>query len=181
MVAPTMAIRFDANNSAVFVNSYREGMLARVGHDVTFRVTRYYVDVDPNTLMMDAHFDATSLKIERATADGKTPSDVSDKDRAEIESNAAKDVLKSDQFPEVRFQSTHVAPAGPGQYHVTGNLTLRGQTRQIQFATRSENGRQIADIKINQPDYGIEQFKALLGALKIRNDLDIHIELPWQG
>ena len=176
-----MAIRFDASNSAVLVSSYREGLLARVGHDVTFRVDRYYIDVDPNTLTVDAHFDATSLRLERATADGKTPSDVSVKDRAEIESNAAKDVLKAGQFPEVHFQSTHVAPAGPGAYHVTGNLTLRGHTRQIQFATRSKNGSQVADIKINQPDFGIEQFKALLGTLKIRPDLDVRVELPWQG
>ncbi|HEU4536897.1 MAG TPA: YceI family protein [Polyangiaceae bacterium] len=176
-----MTIRFDASNSAVFVNSYREGMLARVGHDVTFRVHQYTVEVDPNTLMMNARFDATSLKLERATADGKTPSDVSDKDRKEIESNAAKDVLKADKFPEVLFQSTQVTPLGPGQYQVKGNLTLRGQTREIQFNTHSENGRQVADIKINQPDFGIEQFKALLGALKIRPELDIRVELPWQS
>jgi polyisoprenoid-binding protein YceI len=176
-----MAIRFDASNSAVFVNSYREGLAARVGHDVTFRVHNYYVDVDPNTLQMAAQFDATSLRVERATADGKTPSEVSPKDKAEIEANAANDVLKASQFPSIQFQSTHVAPVGPGQYQVTGNLTLRGQTRQIQFNTRAENGRQVADIKINQPDYGIEKFKALLGALKIRDDIDIHIELPWQG
>jgi hypothetical protein len=173
-----MTVRYDASNSLVLVRAYREGVLARVGHDVSFRVARYRIDVDPEALALDARFEADSLRLERAASGGGAPSDVSAADRAEIEANAARGVLQAERFPEVRFRSTRVEPAGGG-YRVAGELTLRGRTRAIQFTTRDERGRQVADVSVSQPDFGIAPFKALLGALRVRPDVDVRVELPW--
>jgi polyisoprenoid-binding protein YceI len=45
------------------------------------------------------------------------------------------DFLEVRQYPKATFQSTDIAPTeeGAGQYHVTGDLTLHGVTKQIRF------------------------------------------------
>jgi len=41
------------------------------------------------------------------------------------------DFFEADKYPEIRFESTKVEKAGDGELTVTGNLTMKGVTRQI--------------------------------------------------
>ena len=67
--------------------------------------------------------------------------DVSEKDRAEIqETMLGPKVLDAGRFPEIRFRSTAVEPAGAGRWTVRGDLTLHGQTRPVKLDVQSQNG-----------------------------------------
>jgi polyisoprenoid-binding protein YceI len=54
-----------------------------------------------------------------------------------------RDHLRSDHFfatatyPTADFRLREVRPAGPGQYDVLGDLTLRGRTHPVRFAARA--------------------------------------------
>jgi polyisoprenoid-binding protein YceI len=87
-------------------------------------------------------------------------------------------VLHSNQHPVVRFESTAVTPLDDGGYDISGNLTLHGVTRPISTRTRVENGRQVAEVQIHQPDFGIKPFKAMLGTLKVQPDVRVRCSVP---
>ena len=45
------------------------------------------------------------------------------------------DFFAMDEYPEIRFQSTGIEAKGDDTYQVTGDLTIRGETRSVTFDT----------------------------------------------
>jgi hypothetical protein len=168
--------QFDASSAECLVYTSKDGLLSALGHDLTIRVTSFSVDVDASSLAIQARFDAGSLKVVSATHGGPS-GDVTDDDKRKIEGNIVNEVLKTSSFPEIRFVSTSVTPSDGG-FRVTGELTLHGQTRPLTVQSRPEGGKQVAKIEINQPDYGIKPYSAMLGALKIKPTVTVQIALP---
>jgi polyisoprenoid-binding protein YceI len=41
------------------------------------------------------------------------------------------DFLDVERYPEIRFESTHIEPLGGPKYRITGELTIRDQTRAV--------------------------------------------------
>jgi polyisoprenoid-binding protein YceI len=62
---------------------------------------------------------------------------------------------------------------------LTGELTLHGKTRPLTVTTRAVDGRQVAELALHQPDYGIKPYSAMLGTLKIRPELKLRVSVPW--
>jgi polyisoprenoid-binding protein YceI len=63
---------------------------------------------------------------------------------------------------------------------VAGNMTITGTTRPVNVSL-NVNGTQItAATKISQKDFGIKPFSAMLGAIKLRDDVDFEltVDLP---
>jgi polyisoprenoid-binding protein YceI len=73
---------------------------------------------DLATAVVDATIDAASITTREPQRDTHLKSP---------------DFFAVSQFPTLTFQSTKVAPAGPGKLLMTGNLTIRGVTRQVVF------------------------------------------------
>jgi polyisoprenoid-binding protein YceI len=170
--------RYDATNAELFVFTFKEGLLSAIAHDLKIHVTRFSVEVNDARSSLELKADARSLKVQHALQAGApNPGALSDSDKQKIEKNITDDVLQSDKHPEIRFVSTAIAPAGDG-FSITGNLTLHGITRSISVSTRAEGGRQVAEIPIHQPDYGIKPYSAMLGTLKIKPDLKVRLSVP---
>ena len=66
----------------------------------------------------------------------------------------------ADKYPNISFESKEVQSLGGNRYRVTGDLTMRGQTRAIAFDftfSENENGGILrAEFQINRLDFGIE-------------------------
>lgn len=77
------------------------------------------------------------------------------------------------QYPRITFQSTHIEQVDDQTYHVTGNLTLRGLTRQITFKVTyrgqqtGASGRAYlhASATLNRHDFGVSRGWMVVGAL----------------
>src|SRR6185369_4568027 len=54
---------------------------------------------------------------------------VSDKDKVKIMKAAQEDMLAADKYPQITFVSNHVTAKGPGQFEVTGTLSIRGMVQ----------------------------------------------------
>lgn len=170
--------RFTQDSADVLVFTFKEGLLSAVAHDLKIRVTRFTIDVDPATNAITATFDPASLEVVSAMKNGQeAPGALGDSDRRKIEENIRSDVLHVKKHPEVRFSSTSVEEDGSG-YRVRGQLTLHGRTREIAFTSRSDGEGQVAEVKIHQPDFGIEPYSAMLGTLKIKPDVLVRAALP---
>jgi polyisoprenoid-binding protein YceI len=155
-------------NGSLMVKTYREGVAAKVGHDLVFEVTRWEATVeigDSSTIELSA--DPHSLEVREALR-GLKP--LTDHDRSEIAKNIDEKVLRG---RPISFRSTAV-DAADGR--VEGQLTLAGSARPISAQVDSAEGRVSATIPLTQSAWGIKPYRGLMGALKVRDELEIVID-----
>lgn len=65
------------------------------------------------------------------------------------------DWFASEEFPESTFQSTGFEQTSESAYMVTGDLTLKGNTRSVQFELLLEDGVGGGEFTINRSDFGV--------------------------
>jgi len=170
--------RYDPQTASCLVFTYKEGLLSKVAHDLQLRVDRFQVDVDPDGPTVRAHFDAASLVAVCAMRDGEESPDVlPEKDLRDIERRMTKDVLHPRKHPEIRFRSTLVEPSDDG-FAVQGLLALHGRERRLRFDAVAAGDRLVAEVPLDQREFEIKPYSALLGTLKVKPVVLVRVELP---
>jgi polyisoprenoid-binding protein YceI len=174
------------DDGSLLIRTAREGAAARMGHDLTLEAARWtatvVVDIDnPTKSSVTATVDAASLTVREARG-GAIP--LTGKQRDEIGVNMRDKVLNTSRHPEISFQSTSVSGTG-SSVTVAGDLTLAGKTRplELRVTARPDGTRVTAVATITQTAHGIKPYSAMLGALKVRDAVEIEVEvrLPVQG
>jgi polyisoprenoid-binding protein YceI len=151
----------------VLVYSFKDGLLSAVAHDLKIRVERHELDVEETAVK--ASFDASSLRVVTPRRDGvDNPGLLPAMMYGEIEKNIRHDVLRSDKFPRITFESSEVS-AG----EVKGRLTLCGVTREIRCARQGER----VEVRLDQRDFGIKPYAAMLGTLKVKPEVVVEVRL----
>ncbi|HEX6492050.1 MAG TPA: YceI family protein [Candidatus Dormibacteraeota bacterium] len=163
-------------DGSIKVYTKREGLAARVGHDLTLEASRWNAEVtlDPDDITrssVSATFDPGALEIVEGTG-GAMP--LSDKDRNDIRKNIAQKVLTSGQ---IQFRSTSVTAAGDGGITLDGDLTVNGASRPVHLDLTQSGDRVSGRLTIRQSDFGIKPFSAMLGALKVADPVDIGLDV----
>jgi polyisoprenoid-binding protein YceI len=160
----------DASTAECLVYTYREGLLAAVGHDLCLRVERFAVEVtgDPASPSILARFDAASLRTTGA---------LSSADARKIERDAAESVLAAHRHPTIEFRSTRIIRDGE-RARVEGTLALHGVTRALTVDAVADATDWRAEVRLDQRDFGIKPFSAMLGALRVRPDVLIALRVP---
>jgi polyisoprenoid-binding protein YceI len=131
-------------------------------------------DIDPD------HPETASVEVTISTASIRTNNGIRDND---IRSSNFLDVEK---YPEIKFKSTSVEPAGADHYKLTGDVTIKGTTRPLVLdVTRYGEfndpgmGHRIAygaTTKINRKDYGLSFSMMLDGRMVVSEEIQITIE-----
>ena len=159
----------DPSSAEVLVFTFKEGLLSAVAHDLKLRPTKFGLDVDGDSVK--AEFDAASLKVVCAMKDGQeNPSGLPGFAHAEIEKNLVNDVLESKKHPQIRFETTSITDT-----QVKGRLTLHGQTREVVGARKDAGGKRVAEFRLDQRDFGIKVYSAMLGTLKIKPEIVVRV------
>lgn len=172
-----------ASSGKIFVHTFKEGFLSAVAHDLLIDVTNFMVKLNvPNTgsnsASVEAEVQADSLKVICAMKDGQRQyAALKEKDKADIEEATFKDVLHSVKYPTINFRSHSIIQEKEGVYHVKGELTLHGVTRPIELDVTTMGKDLKGKVTLPQKDYGIKPYKALLGTLKVKNEVDIVFDL----
>ncbi len=162
----------------MFVFTYKKGLLSAIAHDLKIRVSQFEIEIDEEARTIMIRIDTTSLHVENAMKNGiDLPEALSEKDKRDIDEYIVKDVLHTTEYPEIVFVSSLITKNSDG-YQITGTLKLHGMEREISCFVRNENDRQIAKMRIYQPDFGIKPFSAMFGAMKIQADVDVLISVP---
>jgi polyisoprenoid-binding protein YceI len=94
-------------------------------------------------------------------------------DQAKVQSTMQSDVLQSEKYPAIRFESTSVRSTGSDNWSVTGNLALHGTTKPVTVEVRKTNGAYTGETRIKQTDFGIEPVKVAGGAVRVKDELKI--------
>jgi polyisoprenoid-binding protein YceI len=171
------------DSGEILLHTGREGMAARMGHDLTLEVIRWTATVVVDGMAVErssatATIDARSLQVKEATG-GAMP--LSDGDRADIEKNIAEKVLQTDRHPEITFTSTAVEVVGEDAVTVTGDLSMAGRSRpvRIPLSVQPADGdvRLTGRVPLAQSEWGIRPFRAMMGSLKVRDQIDVSVDV----
>lgn len=95
--------------------------------------------------------------------------------RADVAKAMHGEVLHTDKNPKAAFAGTAVA-VGDG-YHVAGQLQLAGSTQPLSFDVRNDSGTYRAEFELQPSRFGVAQYKALLGAIKLKDVLKVELAL----
>jgi len=172
-------LRYDQSSAECLIFTYKEGLLAPIAHDLKLRVGKFSLSVKDKA-EISASFDSASLEVVCAMENGlDKPNSLSNRDCGQIQDNIIRDVLKSKRFPDIRFQSSTLSE-DEGDYRIAGDITICGVTRPMQFITRRQGNRYVAEVELHQPDFRIKPFRALMGTLKVAANLRVQISVPTQ-
>lgn len=151
------------------------GSAARMGHRLVIAVTDWRADIEmdgdiPTAVTFTAELDSLSVQSGKG---GVTPLTVVDKQV--IKRNAAK-VLESSEFPQVEFRSESLLVT-EGTVDVAGTLTIHGVSEPLDTTLTLRDGRVTGSIPITQSDFGIHPYSAMLGQLKVNDEVMVELDI----
>ena len=172
---------YDASNAECLVFAFKEGLLSRAAHDLEIRVGRFEIDVDDASRAIVASFDPNSLRLVNAYPDGRAqPEALSEDEVQKIHDHIVGDILRPREFPELRFVSSAVEVTDDG-FRVSGELTLHGETRELRADVHEQEERWVAEVPLDQTDFGIKPFRAALGTIRIKAGVLVRVSVPRGG
>jgi polyisoprenoid-binding protein YceI len=154
-----------------------------VTHLMISTVRGEFHQVNGTIVIDDADISRSSVNvtIDASTVDTREP----DRDK-HLMSPDFFDVAK---YPTMTFKSTRVEPAAPGKLKVTGDLTIRGVTKQVVLevtapkpAIKDPWGLQRTAVsgsaKVNRQDFGVAWNKTLdAGGVVVGDDVNITLDV----
>jgi polyisoprenoid-binding protein YceI len=163
--------QIDRNTSRFTVRAFATGMFSALGHSPTIAIRDFSGEarLEPEP----------SLKL-RVRADSlEIDDDIPSKDRREMERTMQQDVLQSDKYPEIVYESTAASlnqvSEGRWQANLTGILTLRGATRGqnivMQVTRLGDMLRANGEFTLSQSSFGIKPVSVAGGTLKLKDEL----------
>ena len=170
--------RLGPDDGRLVLRTYRTGLAAQAGHDLTLEITRWSGDLDrgedDSSGRLEVRMDLGSLVV-REGSGGVRP--LSDRDRREIAATARK-APATDRNPEATFVAEKFEPDSAGGGAISGTLTLGGQSRPLRLQiTKVGDDRYRATASIVQSEFGIKPYSGMFGALKLRDAVDVEAEV----
>jgi polyisoprenoid-binding protein YceI len=167
----TSVWQFDPYHTQVEFSARHLGMMTVRGNFLDLTATGF---IDPG------HPEASSVDITIQTASIRTHHPQRDKDLR------ASNFLEVDNYPTITFKSTGIEAAGQDRYTMTGDLTIKGNTRPVTLSVVKLGefndpmmGHRIgysAEGRINRRDFGMTFDMMLDGKLIVSNEVKIFIE-----
>jgi hypothetical protein len=176
----------DNNLSQILVRAYRDGLMAKLGHDhiIASQDIRGYVRIHNKTENCRADFytPLSSLDVdnERFRATENLDSTPSEKDIIGTKNNMLKS-LEQPVFPLVKLHSSDCSSALAGAMTSVA-LTIHGVTQPLQLAIKiaqEEEGKLLISgaFSILQTDFSIEPFSIMNGLIKVKDRLDLRYSI----
>lgn len=168
-------MKLGPEQGTVHVRTGVAGSAARMGHRLLLNVTEWSADVtveqgSPTALTFRASLD--SLKVESGSG-GVTPLTIVDKQV--IQRNASKS-LDVQTYPEAVFVCDHIVMTD-GTIDVAGELTIHGVSEALDTTLSIVDGRATASIAVTQSDFGIKPYSAMLGQLKVSDEVTVELDI----
>jgi polyisoprenoid-binding protein YceI len=181
---PATTVRYlvDAKGSTFTVRAFATGMLSAFGHNPTIAISDFQGEVQwTSSALEDA-----SLRLVIQAASLVVTDDISDKDRQEIERRMQNEVLETDGFSEIAYESPRVSSIqkmGEGVYSaaLNGELALHGITRNQPISARvtlkGDTLRAAGEFSMRQSDYEIKPVSAAGGTVKLKDELKLSFDI----
>jgi polyisoprenoid-binding protein YceI len=163
--------QLDPFHTQVEFSAKHLGMMTVRGHFAEVSAT---ADIDPD------HPEASSVEVTIQTVSIRTHNETRDNDLR------SSNFLEVDKFPTIVFKSTSVEASGQDQYAMTGDLTIKGNTRPVVLRVLKYGefndpmmGHRIAysaQGQINRKQFGLSFNMMLDGKFVVSDEIQIMIE-----
>jgi polyisoprenoid-binding protein YceI len=164
--------QLDPYHTQIEFSAKHLGMMTVRGYFDEFSTS---ADIDPSNP------EASSVEVTMSTASIRTNNAIRDND---IRSS---NFLEVEKYPIITFKSTGVQTVDADHYTLTGDLTIKGNTRPVsldvtkygEFNDSGMMGHRIsygATTKINRKDFGLSFHAVLDGRLVVSEEIQIAIE-----
>ena len=154
------------SNGSLKVKTGKEGAAAKMGHNLVLGVNSWEATVEGG--------DSPSIKltadpgsIEVVSGDGGAKP-LGDKDKADIKKGMDKKVLGSSQ---ITFTSSEVTDS-----QAKGDLSIAGGSSQVTVPISVSGDKISGSIQLSQKEFGIKQYSAMMGALKVTDQVTVEFE-----
>jgi len=183
MLAQDAVVRYeiDPRASKFSIKASAAGLLSALGHNPTIAVRDYSGEASfvPHAL------DQASIRVTARPDSFEVTDDISEKDKREIETRMKQDVLETDRFPEISFESSVVSVTQMGDdtyaVNVTGTLSLHGTAHSqriiAQVTVNGDSFRAFGEFSLRQTDYGIELVSVAGGTLKVKDEVKCSFDI----
>jgi polyisoprenoid-binding protein YceI len=158
----------------LLVKVERDGMAKKMGHDLTLEVADWSaevtVDDDPAKSELTLTAKPSSMKVVEAKGGAKP---LSENDKSDIKKNIDNKILSGGQA--ITFKSKSVSLSGD-KANVSGDLTIQGNTQPAQVQLNITDTKVTGRTSLTQSKFGIKPFSAMMGALKVKDNVEIEFE-----
>ena len=154
------------SNGSLKVKTGKEGAAAKMGHDLVLVVNSWEATVeggDSPSIKLTA--DPGSVEVESGSGGAKP---LGDKDKKDIKKSIDGKVLGSSQ---ISFTSSEVTDG-----NATGDLSIAGSSSQVSIPISVSGDKISGSHTLSQKDFGIKQFSAMMGALKVKDQVTVEFE-----
>jgi len=154
------------SNGSLKVKTGKEGAAAKMGHNLTLAVNSWEATVeggDSPSIKLTA--DPSSVAVESGEGGAKP---LGDKDKADIKKGMDNKVLGSSQ---ITFTSSEVTDS-----QAKGELSIAGGSSQVTVPISVSGDKISGSIQLSQKDFGIKQYSAMMGALKVKDQVTVEFE-----
>jgi len=175
----------DLSTSQLYVFTFKAGLLSAMGHDLRLLVPTYSCTLEPQE---DSGLSLTVTVETRAIeVDGSVELQNGRPHVSPVAEWAAREIVKNMQSSSVLDMATHptityrgiLQPREGDQVRIVGDLELRGVRKPLTLSSRVVDDadgagyRLVGEVEILQSTWGIIPFYAMLGTLKLKDDVRI--------
>jgi hypothetical protein len=156
--------------SAITIKVFKSGLFSGFAHDHVILAPIARIEIDTQRPSAEITVITKEMKV--------TDPDVSDKDRAEIQSTMlGPKVLDQEKFPEIHFKSTRIEQTAPEHYRVTGTLELHGARQEMAFDVVANADHYHGSTRLKQSDFGIKPISLFGGSVKVKDQLELEFDV----
>ena len=165
-----------APDSRFEVTTHKSGVFSFAGHEHLIRARSFsgsivYFPSAPERSRLEIVVPSDSLEV-------LTPPDT--EEIRKVTASMRTDVLDVAHYPEIRFESTALAPSGDG-FHVSGRLTMVGKSQEVMVDVKTTVGpdtlRAAGGFDVKQTAFGIHPYRGGPGGLvRVADRVTFHFE-----
>lgn len=186
---PGNIYNIDSSQSELLIYIFRDGPLARFGHNHIIShhniSGKLYAGKTLKSSGIQLTLPVTGFVVDkpelRQLAGGEFNSTPSEKDiRGTKKNMLSPTVLDADQFPDIKLTSVHIN-AEKNSTTATMRVLLKGRYQDFSLPiTIKKTGEALTingKIRLAQTRLGLTPFRILMGAIAVRDEMDIHFRL----
>jgi polyisoprenoid-binding protein YceI len=160
----------------MLLRTYRRGVAQSVGHDLVIEMTSWSGQVvvgdDLAASQISGTVDMGAMVVLEGTGGVKA---LTEKDKVDIVDEARKH-LKVAAQPQASFSSTAVQDGAAAT--LTGTFSVAGGSGPISLTVEEQgSGQYVVRGTVVQSAYGIKPYSAFLGALKLKDEIELEIQV----
>ncbi|MEA2222348.1 MAG: hypothetical protein QOH83_724 [Solirubrobacteraceae bacterium] len=154
------------SNGSLKVKTGREGAAAKMGHDLVIGVNSWEATIEGgDSPSIKLTVDPGSLEVIEGSGGAKP---LGDKDKTDIKKSIGNKVLGSSQ---ISFTCDEVSNGT-----ANGELSIAGKSTPVTIPLKVDGDTISGSVTLSQKDFGIKQFSAMMGALKVKDQVTVEFE-----